>query len=319
MDRIQLANVEVRSAPPHDHAVHVYADDRAICQEIFRFIEAGLVLGEGVIVAANDQHRAAIADWRWAHLSKRENESLLVVDAAETLRTFMLAGGPDQGLFKSSVGVLVERAGRDGRRVRAFGEMVALLWADGNVTGALELESLWNDMASKRQFFLLCGYPEGLLDDAPLHTVNAMCHRHSDLSLLGHQIQFAEATTATSSRARRLLIPTPTAVPAARQVTIRTLIDWGLSHLIERCMIIISELALNAVRHARSSFRLTLSRDSTRLRIAVEDAVAGLPVANPWAAGSRRSGLARVESIASDVGCDVTPDGKTVWAEVALG
>ena len=79
----------------------------------------------------------------------------------------MVAGKPDPVLFEATIGSIVERAARGGRTVRVFGEMVAVLWDAGNVTGALALETLWNDMASNRQFFLLCAYPEVLLDRAP--------------------------------------------------------------------------------------------------------------------------------------------------------
>jgi hypothetical protein len=310
----RLAGVEVGDARPHDHAVHVYANDSAICQELIRFIEDGLVLGQSVLVAANGQHRACIAAWRSDHPSISASEVLLVADAEETLQTFMVAGIPDPVLFEATIGALVERAARGGRPVRVFGEMVALLWADGNVAGALALETLWNDLASNRRFFLLCAYPEVVLGEAPLLAVNAMCDRHSDLSVLGHTMQFAGATTATPLHVQRVLIPIPTAVSAARQIAVRTLLEWELSHLIERCATITSELAANAVLHAESSFRLTLSRDTTFLRVAVEDAVRRVPTTDV----SKRSGLALVQSIASDWGCDVTAAGKTVWAELPI-
>ena len=155
---------EVRKAPPHDHAVHVYADDRAISQELVRFVEDGLALGESVVVVANRLNRAAIAAWRAEHPPIGDSDFLLVADASETLETFMVAGKPDPTLFETTIGSILERATRGGRTVRVFGEMVAVLWDAGNVAGALALETLWNDMASDRQFFLMCAYPEGLLD-----------------------------------------------------------------------------------------------------------------------------------------------------------
>jgi hypothetical protein len=314
----QLAGVEVRNAPPHDHAVHVYADDFAIGRELIRFIEDGLTLGQSVVVAANSEHRACIDAWRSDHPSISHNEFLLVLDAVETLQTFMVKDSPDPVLFDATIGATVKRAAHGGRTVRVFGEMVALLWADGNVTGALALETLWNDMASDRDFFLMCAYPEALLGAAPLQSVNAMCHRHSDLSLLGHLVPFAGATTATSSYIQRLLIPTPTAVAAARQIVTQTLVEWELWRLIQTCVIVTSELAANAVLHARSAFRLTLSRDATFLRIAVEDADGCVPTANLRADASTPSGLAVVQSMASDWGYDVTPAGKSVWAELPI-
>ena len=125
----------------------MYADDYAIGQELIRFVEDGLALGESVVVAANGPHRASLDAWRAGHPPLSDHEFLLVVDAAETIQTFMVARIPDPVLFDATIGAIVERAARGGRAVRVFGEMVALLWADGNVTGALALETLWNDMA----------------------------------------------------------------------------------------------------------------------------------------------------------------------------
>ncbi len=114
------------------------------------------------------------------------------------------------------------------------------------------------------------------------------------------------------------MIPVPTAVSAARQIAIQTLVEWELSHLIQNCVIVTSELAANAVLHAESVFRLTLSRDVTLLRIAMEDAGGRVPTANLRADVPNGSGLAKVQSIASDWGCHVTPAGKTVWAELPI-
>jgi hypothetical protein len=309
---------EVRNAPPHDHAVAVYADDFTITQELIRFVEDGLALGESVVIVATGQHRAAIAARREEHRSVGYRESLLLIDAAETLQQFMVAGSPDPALFEATIGAIVDRAARGGRRVRVFGEMVASLWADGNVTGALALESLWNDMASNRRFFLLCAYPAMWLDDSPIRAVNAMCDRHSDLSLLGHLMQFAAATGGTPSHTQRVLPPISTAVSVARQIAIRTLVGWELQHLIQNSVIITSELATNAVLHAQSSFRLMLSLDAASLRIAIEDADPCGPAIEHGTDEFIRSGLASVESIASDWGCELTPDGKTVWAELPV-
>jgi len=48
----------------------------------------------------------------------------------------------------------------DGRsRASAFGEMVALLWAEGNFTAAIRVEELWNDLQKLHTFSLFCAYP----------------------------------------------------------------------------------------------------------------------------------------------------------------
>ncbi|MDP8931195.1 MAG: MEDS domain-containing protein [Actinomycetota bacterium] len=59
-----------------------------------------------------------------------------------------------------------------GRDVRIYGEMVALLWEEGNILAAMALEDLWNQFAGSRAFSLMCAYP-----------MNA-CHSHHRISPL---------------------------------------------------------------------------------------------------------------------------------------
>src|SRR5262249_46498317 len=65
----------------------------------------------------------------------------------------------DSQLFDNSVGEIVKQASGGGRRVRAFGEMVALLTEQGNFAAAVQLEELWNDLRRKHEFGLFCAYP----------------------------------------------------------------------------------------------------------------------------------------------------------------
>jgi signal transduction histidine kinase len=87
----------------------------------------------------------------------------VAVDAAETLAKFMLDGWPDAARFAEVAGGLIERvrtvSGGEARRVAAFGEMVALLWIEGNADAAIRLEELWNDLARTHAFSLRCAYP----------------------------------------------------------------------------------------------------------------------------------------------------------------
>src|SRR6185312_10486958 len=61
--------------------------------------------------------------------------------------------------FAATVGDAVATLAGAGLRIHAFGEMVALLWADGNRDGAIRLEELWNELGERRRFALFCAYP----------------------------------------------------------------------------------------------------------------------------------------------------------------
>ena len=61
---------------------------------------------------------------------------------------------------------MLKRAGAGSRRVRVYGEMVALLWAAGETAAAIALEGFWNDLAETHEFALLCAYPMSAFKDA---------------------------------------------------------------------------------------------------------------------------------------------------------
>ena len=69
--------------------------------------------------------------------------------------------------------------------VRAFGEMVDLLWKDGNADAAIRLEELWNELATKYQYSLLCGYSvDNFLHDAGAAAFRRVCDYHTNARLL---------------------------------------------------------------------------------------------------------------------------------------
>ena len=86
-------------------------------------------------------------------------DRFVVLDADQTLSRFMRGDLPDTELFDDVVGTLLRKLAVTGRRMRAYGEMVALLWARGNVAGALALEDRWNALQESVSFSLMCAYP----------------------------------------------------------------------------------------------------------------------------------------------------------------
>jgi hypothetical protein len=89
---------------------------------------------------------------------------LTVLDAHQTLAMFMVDDKPDPVRFESSIGRVIGSLlrGRSERTlVRAYGEMVDVLWKDGREDAAIQLELLWNSLAGRYGFALLCGYAMG--------------------------------------------------------------------------------------------------------------------------------------------------------------
>ncbi|MGH7507636.1 MAG: histidine kinase dimerization/phospho-acceptor domain-containing protein, partial [Longimicrobiales bacterium] len=90
----------------------------------------------------------------------RRAGDLAFVDARAVIHSFMAGPLPDEARFRSVVGRLIERTlrGRTEVRVRAYGEMVDVLWQDGHHDAALRVEELWNELANTHRFSLLCAY-----------------------------------------------------------------------------------------------------------------------------------------------------------------
>jgi len=156
-----------RESDQHQHTVQFYEDDAFLVDEVGRFIGTALGSGDSGVVIATKAHRDGLAQRLASHglnISVATAQGRYVaLDAAETLSKFMRSGEPDPELFMTVIGDVIERAkkagGRDGARVAAFGEMVALLWAEGKNDAAIRLEQLWNALAASRSFSLRCAYP----------------------------------------------------------------------------------------------------------------------------------------------------------------
>lgn len=151
----------------HHHAVQFYGNDESLVTTVAGFLSEGLVAAQPAIIIATEAHSTAIV----AQLSARfidvrhaqETGDLLLLDASEALAEFMVGDMPDATAFEEYFGRIVKRMlnGRVRTVVRAYGEMVDLLWKDGRTEAAIRLEILWNKLATAYQFALLCGYAMG--------------------------------------------------------------------------------------------------------------------------------------------------------------
>jgi PAS domain S-box-containing protein len=151
---------EARSS---EHRVQFYESDGFLIDSVTDYVGAALRGGHAVVVIATRPHRRAL-DGRLAlhglDLSRAKGDGQYVaLDAADTLKQFMVDGMPDPDRFHQVVGDVIARSMQTWPRLRAFGEMVALLAVEGHETAAVRLESLWNDLQQQRAFTLMCAYP----------------------------------------------------------------------------------------------------------------------------------------------------------------
>jgi hypothetical protein len=145
------------------HVLQVYDNPGDLITSLFSFVDDGFKSNDAVLIISTPEHREMLDEkLRLAGhnvFSLRLQDQYICLDASETLAEFMIHGSPDPLLFRYAITDLVKRAKRSQRQVRAFGEMVAILWAAGNQDAALALEELWNSYMDVEPFTLFCAYP----------------------------------------------------------------------------------------------------------------------------------------------------------------
>jgi signal transduction histidine kinase len=149
----------------HDaHVVQFYQEDHFLVDAVGEFLREGVRAGEPILVLATAAHREDFA----RHLTANghdveklvEQGRLTMFDASSMLQGLMAGYRPDPRRFRELMGglaVAAEARSPTGR-FRVYGEMVDLLWRDGNPDAAIQLEGMWNDLAREYSFTLLCAY-----------------------------------------------------------------------------------------------------------------------------------------------------------------
>ena len=101
------------------------------------------------------------------------------MNAAETLGKFIVKAWPHEDRFLNLIRKILGRGRTGGRRVRAFGEMVAVLWAQGRYGATVCLEDLWQQVCREESPSLFCAYPRmGLTQDTEA-SMREICEAHS--------------------------------------------------------------------------------------------------------------------------------------------
>ena len=143
--------------PMHHHAVQFYEQEEFLVDRVADFLAAGIRESEPCVVIATSEHNEMFAG-KLRSLGV-ETDRVTFLEARATLDEFLHRGMPDGEKFRHVIGSTLSKAGGPGGRVRAYGEMVDLLWRDGKPDAAIRLEELWNDLANHYTFSLLCAYP----------------------------------------------------------------------------------------------------------------------------------------------------------------
>ncbi|MGZ3456174.1 MAG: MEDS domain-containing protein [Polyangiales bacterium] len=169
---------------PPAHSVQFYESEAFLTDIVATYLAAGLSRGEACIAIATAAHVAAVLE----RLSSfgvdvdrvRRDGQLSLLDAEDTLASFMDGGRLDSARCRTTVDQMLRSLASGGRGVRAYGELVDLLCRRGDCATALAIERLWNDLAGEHRFSLLCGYSiASFATDADRESFESVCGSHS--------------------------------------------------------------------------------------------------------------------------------------------
>jgi hypothetical protein len=181
------------------HLVQLYdADESTLACNVARYLYEGWQRGDGLVVIASRGHASAFA----AELERLGVDAvaavrdgrLVVLDAQETLARFLVGDTPDPELFRETVNGALRNVRRDGGVIRAYGEMVGILWQAGHESAAIALEGLWNDLLAEMQLELYCAYPIDVFgDDFHVAGIDQVLCAHTHLVPTGGEEHLEDA------------------------------------------------------------------------------------------------------------------------------
>jgi PAS domain S-box-containing protein len=186
---------------PRSHLVQFYEDDGFLIDSLCRWFGDGLSAGDACIFVGTEVHRISLekrlASRGIAPDVVRNEGRYICLDADEMLSSFMADEWPDEARFTLVIEGAIAKASKQGQ-LRVFGEMVALLWANGNRQAAVRLEEMWNDFMKTHVLSLCCAYPiHSFGSDADASLFMKVCAQHTP-------VLPAESYTALTTPADRL-------------------------------------------------------------------------------------------------------------------
>lgn len=169
---------------PCNHLVQIYESDEVVLSALEGFVASGFRTGESIIIIATKAHLEALNIRLEASKVNLQsfinNDQYIPLDAKEVLAKFMVNTWPDEALFTETVRTVVAKArGNSNRPVRAYGEMVAILWGQGHMGATIQLEHLWNKFCETEIFCLFCAYPKSGFTQSAEESIRHICSSHS--------------------------------------------------------------------------------------------------------------------------------------------
>jgi hypothetical protein len=229
----------IERAPAAGHAVHIYDDVSDLARSVAAYLAGGFRVGDpGLLIVTPHRWKVFARELErgeWDPAAVERLGLLVRANAEEVLDSFMGDELPSAERFEQVVGGLVDEMSErfPGRTIRAFGEMVDVLWQRGQERAAIVLEELWNDLARTRQFALLCGYQLDIFEldvqrEALPEVVRMHSHTHTvgEPSWLAAAVDQALAEVIGPFRAARIYLDVAEYVPRGSLPRAQAVLGW---------------------------------------------------------------------------------------------
>ena len=324
------------------HVVQFYGHEEDLADRVAGYLLGALQADGVAVVIATAVHRRAF-EGRLTRAgvdlaAAARAGTYRTLDAGDTVRALTTGGQLDRGAFDRVIGRLIADAGQGERPVRAYGEMVALLWDAGLVNDAVQLEEMWGSLGLSHSFSLFCSYPaRSVTGDGHLEAFAEVCRLHGSVvggwpapagpgatrapahgatraPALGAKSATRAPGPGTTTRAFALSGDAPA---AARHFAVDAVRRLGAADLADDTALVVTELAANAIVHAQTGFTVDLSAGPDVLRITVRDASPLPPASAADLPALPLHGLGAVDALASRWGVErLGHSGKLVWVEL---
>lgn len=295
--------------------VLVYRHDAQLVEAGGSFLSEALASGGAAIALASAEHMHALEGWVSLcgnDLAAAAQEGRYRGFEIEELLRSLAPGTNTAHALSAQLEAALVQIPADAAPIHVFGEVAQALRAPRDVGAEVSFAALAQQLQGKRPMSLLCARHEDLPAD------EACVRQASGDDVLLEAPRFPAPLDGGNGAVvcTAVLPPAPAACRAARRLVRAACASEAHGDAVATAELVVSELAGNAVRHARSTFRADVSFGNGSVRLAVTDAQ---PLPDGWSGFpiARDHGLGLVAALAEDWAVEPLAGGKVVWAELA--
>jgi MEDS: MEthanogen/methylotroph, DcmR Sensory domain len=169
----------------HDHILQVYDTEEVFLETLAGYVGTGILIGDCCVAVFTKAHLASLNE----RLRKQgidvddaiKDGRYIGIIAEEILPKFVVAGVFNELLFNLAMSPIFDKCQECKCPIRAGGEMVALLAAEGNWSAVLQLEQAWNKLHEQHHMTIYCAYPKSAFVNGNMPNGAKICSEHGSM------------------------------------------------------------------------------------------------------------------------------------------